>query len=412
MNAVNLSPARSICVARQPIFDRRRRLFGYELLFREGIDTLVSGQCGDAATPSLLLNTYAEIGLDRIAGEHKIFVNFTGENLTSGLPRLFPAERLVVELLEDVEPDADIVEAWITLARDGYLCALDDFVYHPRFEPLIEATHIVKLDFMESSDDDIVAMAKDLGGRGKVLLAEKVESKEDWTRAVDLGCSLFQGFFFSKPEVISTTGMQSLKVHLLEILAELGGDDYNLGRVEKLLARDVATSYKLLRYINSAALRTTQRVTSIRHAVTFLGRDSFRRFVALILSSDLGTDKPFELVRLALVRARFCERVAPVTVRDSEFFLLGLCSLLDALLDQPMDEIVRQLPLPEYLLDALKGRHPYHGFIRLIQAFERGDWDTVSDLASELDVSEEQVGEAYLEAIAWSDELAKVPVAA
>jgi c-di-GMP phosphodiesterase len=395
-----------IYVARQPIFDRQRQVFAYELLFRDGVGSVFPDVEGDLATRAVLVNTYINIGLEQIAGDHRIFVNFTEETLLSRLPMLFPRDKLVVEILENIQPTTDLIEACNALADHGFVFALDDFEYHPVFEPFIDRASIIKLDFVVTPRDEIESMVHRFRAQGKQLLAEKIETEEEYQYALNLGFSYFQGYFFSRPEVISSTTVQSAKINLLQILAAVAGD-FDVDDIEKLMARDVSISYKLLRYINSATHRTVNRISSIRHAILLLGKKEFKNFIALVLAADMASGKPIELTRAALTRAKFCELLARSAQAgdNAEFFLLGLFSLLDAILDQSMAWVTEQLPLSDHLTEALLRRGPLAVYLHLAICYERGDWDEVPLLLQELDVSEDVAMAAYHSAINWTEEL-------
>ncbi|MEM7365105.1 MAG: EAL domain-containing protein [Pseudomonadota bacterium] len=402
----------ALSVARQPIFDCDQRVYAYELLFRDGVTSAFPNVSGEQATNSVLMSSYVDIGLEQIAGSSRVFVNFTEETLLSQLPMAFPTDKLVVELLESIEPTDEVIEACRSLRHDGYTLALDDFEYDVRFEPLLSLSSIVKLDFLITPLEQIESMALDFKSRGHALLAEKVETAEQFQWALERGFDYFQGFFFSRPEVIQKNGLKSVKVHLLQLLAEISKPDFDLDAIEALVTKDVSTSYRLLKYVNSAGRRTTSEISTIRHAIMMMGARDLRNFVGMVLTADLAANKPLELTRLALIRARQLELIGKACApgRDhSEFFLLGLFSLLDAMLDVDMDSVLAQLPLSNDLKEALLGSDgAMTGYLELTRAFERGDWHALVQWHEALGISQSDTASTYVDALAWADEMMRV----
>jgi len=282
-----------VCIARQPIFSVNKKLYAYELLFRGDYDDCPEELAGDKATTSLLSSTFLTEGIEKISESKPCFVNFTEKLLLQKIAVAFPQNRLVVEILEDVEPTPQIIEACTELKEQGYLLALDDFLYHPRFDPLLAIVDIVKIDFIQSPVDSLHKMLHRLSRFDHLkLLAEKVESYDEFEKAAKLGFDYFQGFFFSKPEKICIQELSSVKVNLLRLLAEVTQKKTTIARVESIVSTDVALTYKLLRYLNSAHFYLLEKVESVARAIAFLGATRFRQFVLLAIISELATDKP------------------------------------------------------------------------------------------------------------------------
>lgn len=399
---------RDVFVARQPVLNLDGSMFAYELLFRDGVASSFPGGDGHNATSAVLLNAFVETGLPRLSGEHRVLINFNDASLIDGLPTLFPKDKLIVEILEDVTPSDEIVSACRQLVNAGYELAMDDFRYTADHEPLLQLASMIKFDFINTPEDELAAMCRRFRNTGKVMLGEKIETPEMFERARDLGCTLFQGYFFSKPELIRSASLQSNKVRLLQILAEVASPDYDVHRIEKSISSDVAISYKLLRYINSALFHTAREVSSIRHAITLLGRTEFKKFIGLLLAGEIADHKPLELTRLALVRGKFCEALAEERLPgqdSSEFFLLGLLSMLDAMLDMKMADALEHLPLSPQIRDALlylKG--PNARFLELAVACEMGDWDAIAALEQ----NDDEPTMLYWDAVEWADHMLEV----
>ncbi|MFP7755709.1 EAL and HDOD domain-containing protein [Thermodesulfobacteriota bacterium B35] len=391
-------------VARQPIFSRRKGLFGYELLYRSGPDNAFSGADGDMATARVLTSTFLNIGMDRITGSKWALINFTGNHLLEQTPLQFPADKVIVEILEDVVPTDEIVAACRQLKEKGYILALDDFDFSGSQAALVELADIIKVDFRLVPMEVIEREGAVLRKQGKRLLAEKIETYAEFDAALAMGFTLFQGYFFSRPEVMHNREIATSKVNLLNLLAEVNRKDVRLDRVEQMIAPDVAISYKLLRYINSAYYYLLREISSIRHALLYLGEAGIRQFVSLVATSELSADKPDELIRTAIIRARLCELLGKQgsggNADTSELFLLGLFSLLDAMLDMEMAELMERLPLPDSIKEALtRGSGPYARYLETVLAYEHGDWQRCTALLGDLGIETDRMVASYLDAV-------------
>ena len=397
-------------VARQPIFNKKKRVKAYELLFRDGLLNSFPGGDGEHATSKLLSDSFMTIGIEQLAGGRKAFINFTKELLVSRIPSMFPPDKIVVEVLEDVEAEDDVVEACRELTEGGYEIALDDFEYRPSLVALFPFTSIVKIDFRATPINEIQSYVEKLSEFPVKFLAEKVETYEEFQTALTMGFDYFQGYFFSKPQVISQKDISPSRLNLLRIMAEVNKEDFKFEELEKLIRRDVSISYKLLRYINSAYFRRLKEISSIKQAIILLGEMGIRRFLSLITMSRLASDKPDELIRTSIIRARLCEQLGKVCPKDidpSELFTLGLFSLIDAILDNHMQNIMENLPLSEPIKVALVQRKGLLAqFLELTKAYEAGQWERVVNLADGLGISEEKIPEYYLDAVTWADSYA------
>ncbi|MDY6953980.1 MAG: HDOD domain-containing protein [Thermodesulfobacteriota bacterium] len=398
-----------VYVARQPIFKKDKRLFGYELLFRGGMSNYFPDIDGDTATSKLLSNTFITIGVEKITGKRKAFINFTEDLLIQQVPLMFPQERLVVEILEDVEPTEEVIAVSEEIAKRGYHIALDDFLYRSELRPLIRLADIIKLDLRASSFEEMAGYMKEMSDFNIHYLAEKVETYEEFQKALEMGFDYFQGYFFSKPEIIKEKDISGTQLNLLQIMAEVNKRDFRFEKVERIMKRDVAIPYKLLRYINSAYFGISSDISSIKQAISLLGENGIRRFLSLMAMATLGKEKPPELVRVSTVRARFCELVgnsAAPEVDASELFTLGLFSLIDALVDDSMAHLMESLPLSGSIKGALvEGSGALRDYLELVACYETGDWQRVSELAGTLGLDEAKLPGHHMEALAWADSL-------
>jgi len=396
-----------VFVARQPIFDQDRKIYAYELLFRTGMSNAFPGVDGDEATSSLLSSSFFTVGIEQIASGRKAFINFTEDMLVSGVPAMFPRECVVVEVLEDVRPTDEVIGACRDLAAKGYILALDDFVYADNLAPLIELAQIIKVDFRLTPLDEIKAMVTTLKQYPCKLLAEKIETYEEFSLAKDMGFVYFQGYFFSKPEVLKNKDIPTSQLALLQLIVEVNRAEFEVLDIEKLVNQDISISFKLLKYLNSAYYSRPQPITSIRQAIAFLGERGTKLFVSLIATSKLSEQKPDELIRTSCIRARFLERIGRDRNLDSgDFFMLGLFSLLDAMLDASMETLMQQLPLSPAITEALaykKGElYPY---LQLIELYGAGEWDKLDVAMEELHFDERKIMDFYLDAVLWADNL-------
>ena len=399
-------------VARQPIFNRRKNIVGYELLFRNEIAQFEPGIDGDLATSTLLGNSFFNIGFDNLVGRKKSFINFTQNLLINKVPLLLPRKGTVVEILEDVKPTLELIGACREMSQKGYTIALDDFIYMPELDPLIELADIIKFDFQLTSLSDIGSYLEKISlPEGCRLLAEKVETYEELESAMDMGFQLFQGYFFCKPELVKGKEISGSQISLLRILGEVNREDFDFQELEKIIAPDVGLSYNLLKYINSAFFAKANQINSIQQALVFMGESEIRRFVSLVALSKLGDSKPNELVCASCMRAKFCELLAgasQIQAPAAELFTLGMFSLIDAIIDQPMETVMENLPLSENIRMALtKRKGQLVGFLTLVECYEKGMWAFVGRLTDVLAINETSLPAMYAQACEWANTIIK-----
>jgi c-di-GMP-related signal transduction protein len=396
-------------VARQPIFSRNKKIYAYELLFRDGTANFVPDIDGDVATATVMSNSVLTIGIESILGDKKAFINFTQNLLVKKVPLLLPKETTVVEILENVTPEDDLLAACAEIASQGYLLALDDFEYSHELLPLIELAHIIKFDFRLTPLQEIDAYLQQLPPGNRRLLAEKVETHEEFEIALEMGFELFQGYFFCKPEIIRGREIPGSQLNLIQLMSELNKSDFQFNQLENLVAQDVGLSYKLMRYINSPYFGRANKVASVKQALVFLGEKEIRRFISLVAMSRLAADKPNELVRTSCIRGKFCELICennPNQWDPPELFTLGMFSLIDAIVDTTMQDVMGRMPLSTNLKDALISfKGPLSPYLALICSYERGEWQQVSKLASALSLDEKGLPELYRQACEWSNSL-------
>lgn len=400
-----------VFVARQPIFDRDRRVSGYELLYRSGLANRYTGGDADVASSVNLERTLLGFGLDSLVGDRDAWVNASRVMLVNDHWALLPPNRTVIEVLETVVADAEVIEACRRIKRAGYRLALDDFEDRPSYEPLIAIADVLKLDVRAHDAAARRRLAAKFAGRPLTLLAEKIETHEEFREAASLGFSLFQGYFFCKPEMMRTRDMAPNRISYLRLLKEVHAAQLDFGVVEQIIQQDVALSIKLLRFLRSASFGWSHEVSSIRQAILLLGERQLRKWAALVAVFGLGQGKPAELIVTALARARFAESVAgPAGLggRELELFLCGLLSVIDALTDRPVAEALAGLAVPDAVREALEtGAAPLGGVLQLVLALERGDWDAADQVRGTLGLAEPEAASAYADALLWAEDHAQ-----
>jgi EAL and modified HD-GYP domain-containing signal transduction protein len=391
-------------VARQPIMDLRGRVHGYELLFRAGPEAVFRGD-GDMATRTMLDNTVI-FGLEKLTGGVPAFVNCTQESLVGDMVHVLPSGMTVLEILESLEPTADLIAACRKLKSEGFRLALDDFTWKPNFDPLVGLADYIKVDFQLTGAQERQKLLGRLSGITVALIAEKIETQEEYKKACQEGFTLFQGYYFCRPALLENRKIPSNRLSHIEILQLLRGDVLDLRRLTLLLKRDASLTYRLLRLVNSPMCAMWQEVRSIQAALLAVGEDTFRRIAMLAIASELNAGQPAEILRLAFVRARFCEVAAALCMLDpTEQYLLGLLSLLPAMLRLPMEQLAPELPLREEIREALLGKAgPERILLQWLESHEYGDWPA-SDAAVEANgLDREFLVACYAEAVQWAEE--------
>ncbi len=394
-------------IARQPILNAHKKIYGYELLYRGYKDYSLADVSGDRATTSLLTSVFLTEGIGEIANSRPCFINFTEQLLLKKIAYSFPKTQIVVEILENINPTTEIIEAIANLKSAGYIIALDDFVYDRKMESLISLADIVKIDVRLTPLDSILKTIRLLSRYKVKLLAEKVENNEEFERASKLGFQYFQGYFFNKPEIITIKEVTSIKLTLFNLLGEISRKKTTLERLHKIISKDLAISYKLLRFLNSAYFYRLEKVKNVKHAIAYLGEKELRRFLILVIVSELAMDKPTELVRQSLLRAKFCELLARKSMLaeyDLEVFMVGMLSFMDAMLDIEMGVVMEKLPVTDEIKDALvHNTGMFAPFLDAVIAYERKKTDRFLELLAELHIDSEPIPEMYLEAVKYSN---------
>ncbi|CBL43678.1 probable diguanylate phosphodiesterase [gamma proteobacterium HdN1] len=401
----------NIFLARQPIFDRNLCAVGYELLYRAGAENSAAGMPeGSAATMQVLVNAFSEIGLENITSGLPALVNITQSMLSQGLLPKGLQKLLIPEVLEDVLVNSNVTQEVKNLLALGYRVALDDFVYATQWNPLIPLASFIKLDvraLTPAGVEEQLALLNSVADVSGKLLAEKVETHEEYELYRNMGFDFFQGYFLCKPQIMSGRSIPASYLVILSLLAELANDDYDVRRVEQLICQDPRLSYKLLRVVNSASFGFARSIKNIGETVIVLGAYELRRWAGMLALSNVDS-KPNELVVTAIVRAKMCELLAARLNygEPSTCFTAGLLSLLDALLDQPMQALVEKIPLSSDLESALLERSGKIGrLLSVVEAYEAGRWQDPSSNTLSNPFTADILLESYMGALQWSETL-------
>ena len=389
-------------VARQPIVDREQRVFGYELLFRNGLENAFNGNLDEASRATL--DRSLLVGLEVLCDGRRAFINCTRDTLIKGLVTLLPSTTTVVEVLENVPADPDVVAACRSLKEAGYMIALDDYVANDPREALADIADIIKVEMKLTTGAQRSALMRQFGPWRCRMLAEKIETHAEFVAARDQGFVYFQGYFFRRPEMMETRDMPANQMNYLRMLQEVSRPELNLEELERLVKAEASVCYRLLRYLNSAVFGFKSEIHSVRHALSILGERGVRRWVRLVAAVGAGQGKTSDLVLASLVRGRFGELLAPRVLHgESDLFLLGLLSLIDAMLEMPMATVLDKIPLDHATKAVLLGQpSELRTVFQLMLAHESGDWDAVRNLTSSLHLNSDEVAGDYWQAQQWA----------
>jgi len=369
-----MTEKQDVLLARQPIYNDKQEVVAYELLFRENSDVVLAEFDGNRATSRVLLSLFTDSDLSTITEEKPAYINFTTELLLN--PPILSPQAVVIEILEDIEITSAIIEKVKYLKRKGFTIALDDFVMDSKYEPLLKLVDIIKLELPAMGTAELEKTVAKLRKYDLKLLAEKIETPQQFKQCLDLGCHLFQGYFLSKPEIIKGKKISANKLAIVNLISSIQDPDVSMNQLTEIISRDPALSFKILKLINSAAFRRQKSIDSIHKAVTLLGIEKIKSWASLLALSKLD-DKPEALHYLALVRALVCERLAQLIQPESsdQFYTVGLLSCMDAFLDQSLEDVISNISLHPIITDALLGNGGLAGLaLETAIHFEQSNW--------------------------------------
>ncbi|UIJ37183.1 HDOD domain-containing protein [Desulfobaculum bizertense] len=405
--------AESVCVARQPIFDTDRKVFGYELLFRESRgDSCAAVTDGNSATAKVISDGFV-LAKEAMGKGQRALINFTSKLLLDGVAYALPADTAVIEILEDVQPTPEILDALKALKDGGYTLALDDYMGEQALAPFLPLVDIVKVDFLglNQDPDSIRSVVEPLRSFGCTLLAEKIEDTKDFTLACELGFTLFQGYYFSRPEILPGRKLSSSKLARMQLVQELSDPNCEIQQLAKIVQSDLSLSLRLLQYINSIGFGVRYKVDSVARALTLLGQKQLRQWLRVAVMADLSmTEQSHEVAFLSVQRGRFLESMGEelrgVDVSPDALFLLGLFSFVDCLLGVPMQDVLSGLSLDSELKQALLEREGrFAPFLNLSQAYEAGEEASILQNASQLGVPLATADNCYSRSFLWTQQV-------
>ncbi len=395
-------------IARQPIFTTQRNVFGYELLFRTSLENFFPQQHAEIAAAAMVDNVFL-FGMEHLTQDRQAFMNCSRDFLVRDYSTLLPKEHVVLEILETIEPDDEVVAAVRRLKQAGYTVALDDYKDSPEWRRLVPLADYIKVDVLATPVEEQQRLAREFAGTNVKLVSEKVETYEVFERTMRCGYKYFQGYFFSKPEMLTRHDIPAYKLNYLLVLQAANRPELDLKEIAERIKAEASLSYRLLRYLNSPAFFLARDVSSIPHALRLLGEEGVRKWVSLMAIASMGEDKPQELVVLPLIRARFCELLAPpagIEQAGNDLFLLGLLSALDAILDMPMEDVLKEIAIQHEIRDALLGEENLlRRVFDVAVMYERGSWDRLDDAAARMRIIPEAIPDRFIQAVDWTRQI-------
>lgn len=398
-----------IFLARQPIFDNMQRVYAYEILYRSGQVNVYDGIEEDKASIDVITNTFQTFGIDNLTNRKPVFINFTENLIYKEIATLIPKELLVVEILESIIPTKKVIKKCRDLKRMGYKIALDDFVDSIEYKPMVILADIIKIDFMNTSKDEISKIIRAYKRLNIEFLAEKVETREDFEFAKKMGFKYFQGYFFSKPEIMQSKKILPIKANYLQLINEINKEEISFSKIADIISRDLSLSYNFLKLVNSVAFGIRYKVTGIRQGLVLIGKKEIKRWIYLTLLNDMGSEGPDELTKISLIRARFMELVSKEThyrYYSEDMFIIGLFSLLDVILKKPLKEILYETQTSDIVKEGLLNEdNDINNIYKLILSYEKGQWDQVVLHSNMLNMDMKILTSSYFDSIKWYNDL-------
>lgn len=395
-------------IARQPIFDKNLEVYGYELLFRLDIDSKIFGGVSSKAATASVIGELFESGIDCIVEDRHAFVNFDEDFILSDGLELISPNILVIEMLENIKINSSLIERLKDLKSKGYKIALDDFIEDYNDYPLIPLADIIKFDLIATPLETIKREIYQAISQDKILLAEKIETNEEFLKSKEMGFHLFQGYFFSKPSIASkSTTHATSKIQYIHLIEELKKEDCSYENLAMIIEKDVNLAYRLMRIVS---IRSEDNFTySIKNALVYMGIKEIEKWINILMIQDLGKSKPIELIKTSLIRTKFAESIAlhsELKVIKSESAMMGLFSTLDAILDQELSEALGGISIPNIITEALiHHRGILFPVYELFMAYEKGDWIKTEEVLKKIDINKYVLSEQYLAAIDWANEI-------
>jgi EAL and modified HD-GYP domain-containing signal transduction protein len=399
-----------IFVARQPIFDRSNNVVGYELLYRNSYENFYSNTDGNKATLNVIANSFYTFGIKNITNNKIAFINFTEELLKKEVATILPSNSMVIEILEDIEPTAEVIIACKKLKEKGFTLALDDFIFHEKYVNLIKLADIIKVDFRLTKGEYRKKILELSNINNKIkFLAEKVENKEEYLAAFKLGYTYFQGYYFSEPVTLSRKCIPVNKHIAWKIIKILNKENFTYNELEALMMQDLGISYKILKLINSSLYYLKNKVSSIRSALTYIGKQELAKWLYIILLNDLKFNTSNELIKISLLRAKLCEFICGMSIYKAKKFsayMTGLFSMAETILNCPINVIINDLNMVDEIKHGLlEEKDPLNSILKLVICYEKGQWDEVIYYADKIKIDPSKISKVYVESLKWADNI-------
>lgn len=399
-----------VYVGRQPIFNRKKEVIAYELLYRNSYDNQFLETDGDKATADLILNSFLTIGIENLTDWKKTFINFTENLLLKEIPTYFPPNLVVIEIIENVNLNNELLEVCKKFKDQGYMIALDDVEFSQDYTEFLPYIDILKVDFLKNSVVERREIIKKYKNTNIKFLAEKVETLEEFEAAYKDGYDYFQGYFFAKPTILTGNAINNLPDKYLIILAEINNEEPNVSKITRLIEQDVSLTYRLLKLVNSAAFQFKTRISSVNHAILILGLNELGKWITVMTLSSVAINcQAKEIIKVSLSRAYLAEQISLANNENaSEYFLLGMLSLMDGLLHRKMEDILNEIPITDKLRDALLGiKNEYTYVLELFKMLETGNIakDKIIELVKLARITEKELYHLYFESMEWSSQI-------
>jgi len=394
-------------IARQPILNAKQETVAFELLFRDGERNCFPDVHPDKATSKIIVDNQLTLGIEEITGELPAFINFHVDALMHNIPTFLDPKKVVIEILEDVSISDDLLEACKKLKRKGYTLALDDHDFDVKWDVFLPYIDIVKVDILDADIVELDCFLDKLKSHNVQLLAEKVETLTDFEQLKMVGFTLFQGYFFARPEMVKKKNILTAKQHILDLMSHASSSEFDFEAISQIFSRDLGLTYKLLRFINNPGYGPSKEISSLKHALIYIGEVELKKFIALLALADLKGNKSDEIIRASLIKAKFCEKIAEINLvseNPPKAFLTGMLSHIDGVLDQNISEVMDILPIHSEIKEALIHKENYLAkYLTLAGILEQGKWQEAKAIAKTMGVEEIGYLEAYQESISWSD---------
>ena len=395
----------NIYIARQPIFDRNNAIFGYELLFRQNSNNYFVEMDDDVATAELIYNAFLGFGIDNITDGAMAFINFSKGLVERDFLELLPKSRIVVEILERDKASQSTFDACEKFKMMGYVLAVDDYVLDENNQPLLDLVDIVKVEFPAVSLEKQAVLINQYQNKVR-FLAEKIETRDEYASAVDLGYELFQGYFFSKPAMLKTRDIGLINTNLLRVVEELNLPEPSYRNISEIIQMDLGLSYKLLQLVNSAYIAPRYQIKSIQQALNFLGTREMYQWISLMMLKDFQSSENAEIVKQSLIRGKLMSLLCNETRHyetASEYFFTGIFSLIEILLNRSLADILNGLPLTDQVKQALLGdQNDLRRMLDYVISFEKGEWNQLNGHPITATISADRFMNLYVDALKWA----------